>query len=346
MLTYRKRGRVYHVRGAFRLGTERREVKEHSSGCREEEAAREYVRSLERELTEEILYGSRRRQKHVTFADAGACYLARPGGVARGDIWRIGELNEILGDRPLSEIKDGWAEFRAKRCVGLAPATVNRFRSVLVAALNYACDEWDIPVPKVSPIRFNNERIRWLTIPQADRLISCYAEHVQPIARVLRFQGCRTQEALQLLWPNVDLKRLTIYFERTKNGEPRTVKMHEAVAEDLAALWQDRGRPYEGQVFLTRWGKPYADTRNYKYPGGNPLRKAHATAMRRANIRPNGGPDFTPHDWRHHWASQAVMNGVDFETIRILGGWKGLDMVQRYAAVSTEHMDAAVAKMR
>lgn len=41
-----------------------------------------------------------------------------------------------------------------------------------------------------------------------------------------------------------------------------------------------------------------------------------------------------------------VEEGIDLETIRRLGGWRSLDMVTRYAAVSTEHMDAAVAKLR
>jgi integrase len=62
--------------------------------------------------------------------------------------------------------------------------------------------------------------------------------------------------------------------------------------------------------------------------------------------RPNGGPDFRLHDWRHHWASWMVMEGADLETIRKLGGWTSLDMVLRYAAVSTEHMAEAVARLK
>jgi integrase len=46
--------------------------------------------------------------------------------------------------------------------------------------------------------------------------------------------------------------------------------------------------------------RPYSDTRDYRLPSGNPLRKAHATPCRRAGIR-----DFKVHDWRHHWAAGA-----------------------------------------
>jgi integrase len=93
-------------------------------------------------------------------------------------------------------------------------------------------------------------------------------------------------------------------------------------------------------VFLNVRGQPYADTRDYSLPGGNPIRKAHATACRRAGIR-----DFTPHDWRHHWASWCVMSGVDLVTLKRMGGWTTLAMVDRYAALDTEHMAAAIRKL-
>ncbi|MDH3644669.1 MAG: tyrosine-type recombinase/integrase [Gammaproteobacteria bacterium] len=72
----------------------------------------------------------------------------------------------------------------------------------------------------------------------------------------------------------------------------------------------------------------------------NPIRKAHATACKRAGIE-----DFRPHDWRHHWASWAVMKGLRLPTIQELGGWKTIVMVMRYAAVSTEHKKEAMKLM-
>ena len=46
-----------------------------------------------------------------------------------------------------------------------------------------------------------------------------------------------------------------------------------------------------------------------------------------------------------HWASWCVMVGIDLETIRRMGGWKTLEMLQRYAAVSTDHMAEAMKKL-
>ncbi len=38
------------------------------------------------------------------------------------------------------------------------------------------------------------------------------------------------------------------------------------------------------------------------------------------------------------------MSGVDFETLKRMGGWASLRMVERYAAVSDDRMAAAIAK--
>ncbi len=40
------------------------------------------------------------------------------------------------------------------------------------------------------------------------------------------------------------------------------------------------------------------------------------------------------------------MEGIDLETMRRMGGWKSLGMIERYTAVSDEHMEKAVARLR
>lgn len=74
--------------------------------------------------------------------------------------------------------------------------------------------------------------------------------------------------------------------------------------------------------------------------GGNPLSKAHKTACLKAGIK-----NFRVHDWRHHWASWMVMSGCDLYTLMKLGGWTTPRMVQRYVAVSNDHMHEAISKL-
>ena len=113
--------------------------------------------------------------------------------------------------------------------------------------------------------------------------------------------------------------------------------MHPRVRLLLVGMWHAAGRPERGHVFLSSRGQPYDDTQD---EGGNPLRRAHETACRRAGVR-----DFRVHDWRHDWAARCVMSGMDLYTLMRLGGWSSLAMVERYAAVTAHHMRDAMARV-
>ncbi len=336
-LRKRKSSRYWYIYGTIKVGRETRKVQEHSTGRMRKRDAQEYLDRETQRIQDELIHGAAGRAKHVTFDICAKAYIWRPGGLHPNDIWRIGELVPFLEGLTLNEVKKGWHRFVEERCAKLAPATVDRFRATLQAALIYGCEKEEVVAPKIAPIKFKNERVRYLTFEEQERLLSIYSASAQRVAIMLCFQGCRTQEALQLDWRHVDLKKKTIFFARTKNGEPRTVRMHKRVNHLIATMYEDRHHPIAGHVFLNRLNQPYGDTREYKLPGGNPISKAHATACRKAGIG-----DFRPHDWRHHWASWAVMKGVPLPTIQKLGGWKTIAMVMRYAAVSTDHMDEAM----
>jgi integrase len=171
-------------------------------------------------------------------------------------VWRLGELGDVLGDVPISNVLTGWARFKGKRCTRLAPATVDRFRDTLQAAINHAAREHGFEAPAISHVRYENERVRFLSKAQREALLAAYAPHVQPIALTLCFQGCRTQEALQLLWGDVDLDRETLWFGRTKMGIPRTVTMHPRVLAAIRTIHAAR-RPI---TCFWRLVPPYSDT--------------------------------------------------------------------------------------
>ena len=334
MLSIRKRGRFWHVRGSIRVGGETRIIKEHSSGCHRREDADAYRARLEGETRQEMLHGATGRMQRLTVADAGLNYINRPGGIRRGDMWRLDQMNTVIGDRPIAQATPHLADVRQRASERLAPATVERFRTVLSAAVNYAARAGDFVAPKIeraAPVK--SRPIRYLTEGEADRLIAAYAPHVRPIATILAFQGLRIGEAMRLDWSHVRWGSDALYvIPETKTGEPRTVCLHVRSRRALHALWVTAGAPTSGRVFLNRLGKPYADPRKHRLPGGSPIRKAHDTACKRASIS-----DFRVHDWRHHWACHCVMAGIDLETLRLEGGWASLRMVERYATVSAAH---------
>jgi integrase len=228
----------------------------------------------------------------------------------------------------------------------MAPATADRSRAILVAALRYGARGQGLMPPEILSVkRTEGERLVFLTPAETRRLLAAYRGSARDVATVLAYQGFRTQEALRLDWRHINWKRREILVTgtsergkiRTKTMRARTVPMHRIIRVVLYLIWRTRGRPQFGPVFLTHLGRPYADTRSQ---GGQPMKTAHKAACRRAGIS-----NFRVHDWRHSWAANMVMSGCDLPTLMRLGGWTTLRMVQRYTAVSTEHMADAIRRL-
>lgn len=68
-------------------------------------------------------------------------------------------------------------------------------------------------------------------------------------------------------------------------------------------------------------------------------------ALKKAGVdAPNLGA-YVWHSNRHTFASKLVMAGVDLLTVKELGGWRTLAMVQRYAHLAPRHLHAAVERL-
>lgn len=340
-LSYRKRGEIWHCRGTVRVGRETIVVPEFSTGATRRADAEEAGAAEERRIREERLEGPAGRARRLTLAHCLAAYVGRPGGVKTYDEDRVDAINAAIGHRPIAEAAPAWREFLAQQ--SWAPATAARWRNVLAAALAEGCRALMIPhppeLPEVRQPRGADERVVYLTDLERRAMLRSYNPHAAQPVLLLAYQGLRTQEALRLDWRRVDLRRRTLHIPagETKSGKGRTVPMHDRVDRLLFGLWHARGKPEAGPVFLSLRGEPYADTRG---KGGNPLDTAHRHARDQAKVT-----DFRVHDWRHDWAARMVMSGCDLYTLMKLGGWSSLRMVERYAAVSGEHMAEAARRI-
>lgn len=346
-LSYRKRGEVWHCRGTVRVGRRTFTVREFSTGSTTKGDAEAVGAAEEARVRGEYLDTGNvvEPSRTVLIRDCIIAYKARPGGLHPFDVQRLDELDANMGDISLAGMKEAWGAWLRDRGRGLAPATVARWRSTLLAALAYGADEFGAVVPTLRPIRGAEvERIAYLTAAQEARLLAAYSQWAAPVMLILCETGMRTGEALRLDWRHVDWARNALVVEHagradgptTKSGKSRRVGMRSVVRETLDKLWTQQGRPETGAVFLNKRGKPYADNRKV---GGNPLASAHRTACRAAGIT-----GFRIHDWRHHFAVWFLKRGGNLRALCQIAGWSSMQMTQRYAVFEQSDLDEVMTR--
>lgn len=216
---------------------------------------------------------------------------------------------------------------------GASPATINRQAiGPAVAVLRHASrKEWcDRPI--IARRKEPAGRIRWLTHAEADALIDAAADHLKPLLIFYFLTGARVSEGLYLDWSQVDLGRGHATFLKTKNGDARGVALAPRLVAALANL------PHrEGAVFRRPDGEPYERRES---DSGGQIKTAFKGACRRAGIT-----NFTPHDCRHTWASWHYAENRDLLTLQRVGGWKTIQMVQRYAHIDTGPLGDTVRRL-
>jgi len=253
-------------------------------------------------------------------------------------------LDAYLGDKYLDEIDKELVHFiiaeRQKPYVKIYARTghqreckpradtVNRFLTTFRAVLNRACDEWEWVdrVPKVKPLKGTRNRVRWISRADADRLVAKLPKHLAAMAEFSLQTGLRRANVTHLEWSQVDLGRKTAWVlgDQTKNGKALAVPLSGKAVEILEAR---RGEH-------PRWVFAKA---------GKPVKQTSTQAWRDA-LGATGIEDFRWHDLRHTWASWHVQNGTPLAVLQELGGWSSLNMVQRYAHLSGEHLRAWVGR--
>ncbi len=132
--------------------------------------------------------------------------------------------------------------------------------------------------------------------------------------------GLRQSYVTGLQWSQIDLTRRCAWIHPDQTKDKRAIAV--PLSKTAMVLIREQVGSHSQYVF-TYFGKPVKEVNT----------KAWRNSLKRAGIK-----DFRWHDLRHPWASWHVQAGTPLHVLQELGGWESVEMVRRYAHLSSEHL--------
>ena len=233
---------------------------------------------------------------------------------------------ERLGHYEVEELSQGLVDKEGGLAYpNVAPATLRRqWHGPLKAICKYS----NVAIPITRPPD-SAAKTQFVTPAQMDAMIRhAAASHrgspwQAPLLEVLIGCGSRIGETLLLESADLNLEYGTLRFraENTKANRERTVRLP---ARTLAALSRLPNLHEEGKLFRSRGGRPYV------------VRKESGAKMAyiRNAAKAAGVREFNPHMIRHGFATWRLDQTGDYLSLRQVGGWSSIQLLERYTHVA------------
>lgn len=211
------------------------------------------------------------------------------------------------------------------------PGTFNRSLGLINAIHNAS----GVTPPKIKRKTPPPGRLRWMTAEEWKRLRAVLEDESQLLRQLADFSiatGVRENNALELEWLQVDLRRRVAWFygDQMKGGVAHGIPLTDGA---MAVLAERRGTHKKYVFAHPESGLPMVKASN----------RAWYSALRKAKLKDTG---VVWHTLRHTWASWFVMSGGTLQELMALGGWKSYSMVLRYTHLATEHLAEAAARSK
>lgn len=266
-----------------------------------------------------------------------------------------------IGTIPLAKLQPGHVQklLNDKLKGGLSPATVNRIRSTLRAALNQACKWGEVSRNVATLVDLPKEErpeIEPLT-PQEARafLVHVHDHRWEALFVVALATGLRQGELLGLVWNDIDLDvgKLTVRASLQRiNGalqrvSPKTAQSRRTIvlAETaIAALRTQRAQQKRARL---KAGEQWQEN-SYVFTTriGTPLDGAEVTRGFQEILAEAGLPRKRFHDLRHSCATFLLAQGVSHRDIMAILGHSGITVTMNtYAHVLPETQRDAARRM-
>lgn len=243
----------------------------------------------------------------------------------KGDRGRLDAIVKWFGTRALADIGSGDVQdFLAhlKNEEGLSRATVNRYASALSVAFRFAVEKGfarSNPVKGITRPKESERPIPFVSSSDVDRLIAaCSNVRFRALIRILSDTGLRREEAVRLVWRDIDLGRGALTVNKSKSGLPRDVPLTAAAKTAFRDLRATAGpvAAVGSEVLWPEFQGRWIDRIEGRF--------------RRLRKR-TGRPTLRLHDLRHGLGSRLAQVGVPIPTIAAILGHLCLRTTMRYA---------------
>lgn len=232
------------------------------------------------------------------------------------------------------------AAYRDHRMKKVSASTIQKEFALISHLFNVANREWgypvDNPIPHVTRPKIRNNRTRFLTKEEAQRLLDAAKtsrnQKLYPYLLVMMHTGMRPSEAAGLKWGDIDLDQRLVKLQVTKT-DMRYVPLTE-MTETILRTIRPENATNDMHVFLPP--ESVASKQLTNVPCLH-FKKSFTTAKTKAGL-----DDLHLHDLRHTAASHLLMAGVDLRTLAEILGHKTLQMVHRYTHLLNDHKLKAV----
>lgn len=248
--------------------------------------------------------------------------------------WSL-HIEPILGKTSLEEIKNLQIMELRKTLEGkkLSPQTVSHCLSLVRRVLRRAV-EWELypgPIPIFRMPTFDNRRMRFLSIAEAQRLLQTLnlkSKLWHDVARFALNTGMRAGEIYKLQSYNFDFTHKIVKVMDTKNSLCRQIPLNDAAYSAAYGYYSVAS----DEQFSN------AQTKYYVFQDAvNECGLNEGIHDRRAKV--------CFHTLRHTFASWLVQNGTHLHVVGELLGHKDSRMTMRYSHLAPEQGKAAVAAL-
>ena len=243
-------------------------------------------------------------------------------------------ISPIIGHMPFKNISTFDLERLKKNMMdaGKSPRTIDYALTTLGQIFRHAekmgLYAGDIPTTKTKKPKYDNKRVRFLSIEESHVLLELLKKSSQQLYEMalLSFHcGLRAGELFSLTWKDIDLEHALITLLDTKSGRTRTLSMTEEVKRIL--MQKDHGQNND-IIFPARGGGKIKK-----------ISKAFTKAVDKAGLN-DGITDrrqrVTFHTLRHTFASWLVMEGISLYEVKELLGHASLTMTERYSHLAPD----------